>query len=77
MTQVVWCHGVSFSAKSDYDFVEWDFTNQGQNSNADEADELFGILENMGKEVYMAIYQHLGATACRILGTGLLRNLLG
>jgi ribosomal protein S12 methylthiotransferase accessory factor len=43
-----------FSAKSDYDFVEWDFTNQGQNSNADEADELFGILENMGKEVYMA-----------------------
>ncbi|HJE76061.1 MAG TPA: OsmC domain/YcaO domain-containing protein [Acinetobacter johnsonii] len=59
-----------FSAKSDYDFVEWDFTNQGQNSNADEADELFSILENMGKEVYMAIYQHLGATACRILVPG-------
>ena len=59
-----------FSTKSDYDFVEWDFTNQGQNSNADEADELFGILENMGKEVYMAIYQHLGATACRILVPG-------
>ena len=56
-----------FSAKSDYDFVEWDFTNQGQNSNADEADALFGILENMGKEVYMAVYEHLGATACRIL----------
>ncbi|QEK35930.1 OsmC domain/YcaO domain-containing protein [Acinetobacter johnsonii] len=59
-----------FSTKSDYDFVEWDFTNQGQNSNADEADELFSILENMGKEVYMAIYQHLGATACRILVPG-------
>ena len=59
-----------FSAKSDYDFVEWDFTNQGQNSNADEADELCGILENMGKEVYMALYQHLGATACRILVPG-------
>ncbi len=59
-----------FSAKSDYDFVDWDFTNQGQNSNADEADALFGILENMGKEVYMAIYQHLGATACRILVPG-------
>jgi len=59
-----------FSAKSNYDFVEWDFTNQGQNSNADEADALFGILENMGKEVYMAIYQHLGATACRILVPG-------
>ncbi|WP_312049836.1 OsmC domain/YcaO domain-containing protein [Acinetobacter courvalinii] len=56
-----------FSAKSDYDFVEWDFTNNGENSNAEEAAELFGILEEMGKEVYMAVYEHLGATACRIL----------
>ena len=59
-----------FSAKSDYDFVEWDFTNNGQNSNADEAQELFTILEDMGHEVYMAVYQHLGATACRILVPG-------
>lgn len=59
-----------FSAKSDYDFVEWDFTNNGQNSNADEAQELFAILEEMGHEVYMAVYQHLGATACRILVPG-------
>ena len=28
---------------------------------------MFDILEEMGKEVYMAVYQHLGATACRIL----------
>ncbi|MGL5211211.1 MAG: OsmC domain/YcaO domain-containing protein [Acinetobacter junii] len=56
-----------FSSKSDYDFVEWDFTNDGENSNSDEAAELFGILEEMGKEVYMAVYEHLGATACRIL----------
>lgn len=56
-----------FSAKSDYEFVQWDFTNQGKNSNSDEAAALFGILEEMGKEVYMAVYQHLGATACRIL----------
>lgn len=56
-----------FSAKSDYDFVEWDFTNDGENSNEEEAAELFGILEEMGKEVYMAVYEHLGATACRIL----------
>ncbi len=56
-----------FSSKSDYDFVEWDFTNEDENSNADEAAELFGILEEMGKEVYMAVYEHLGATACRIL----------
>ncbi|GAA5556066.1 ribosomal protein S12 methylthiotransferase accessory factor YcaO [Acinetobacter schindleri] len=59
-----------FSAKSDYEFVEWDFTNNGQNSNADEAQELFTILEDMGHEVYMAVYQHLGATACRILVPG-------
>ncbi|MBP6352266.1 MAG: OsmC domain/YcaO domain-containing protein [Acinetobacter sp.] len=56
-----------FSAKSDYEFVQWDFTNQGKNTNNDEAAALFGILEEMGKEVYMAVYQHLGATACRIL----------
>lgn len=59
-----------FSAQSDYAFVEWDFTNQGQNSNAEEAAMLFGILEDIGKEVYMAVYEHLGATACRILVPG-------
>ncbi|MEK5790240.1 OsmC domain/YcaO domain-containing protein, partial [Acinetobacter johnsonii] len=42
----------------------------GQNSNVDEAQELFTILEEMGHEVYMAVYQHLGATACRILVPG-------
>ena len=56
-----------FSAQSDYEFVEWDFSGQGENSNAEEAATLFGILENMGKESYMAVYEHLGATACRIL----------
>ncbi|MBI3729941.1 MAG: OsmC domain/YcaO domain-containing protein [Burkholderiales bacterium] len=59
-----------FSAKADYDFVEWDFSGQGENSNADEAATLFGILKEMGKEVYMAVYEHLGATACRILVPG-------
>ncbi|WP_193075836.1 OsmC domain/YcaO domain-containing protein [Pseudomonas sp. FME51] len=59
-----------FSAKSDYDFVEWDFTNGGSNNNAEEADMLFGILEDMGKDAYMAVYEHLGATACRILVPG-------
>jgi len=59
-----------FSAKADFDFVEWDFSGQGENSNADEAATLFGILEGMGKEVYMAVYDQLGATACRILVPG-------
>ncbi|WP_085708499.1 MULTISPECIES: OsmC domain/YcaO domain-containing protein [unclassified Pseudomonas] len=56
-----------FSAQAEYDFVEWDFTGQGENSNVEEAETLFGILKGMGKEVYMAVYEHIGATACRIL----------
>lgn len=56
-----------FSAKADYEFVEWDFTAAGRNSNAQQAELLFGLLEDMGKQVYMAVFEHLGATACRIL----------
>ena len=59
-----------FSAKSDYDFVEWDFSGHGEESNIDEAASLFGILKSMGKEVYVAVYDELGATACRILVPG-------
>ncbi len=59
-----------FSAKSDYDFVEWDFSGQGENSNTEEAAALFGILKAMGKESYMAVYDELGAIACRILVPG-------
>ena len=56
-----------FSAKSDYDFVEWDFSGQGENSNIEEAATLFGILKSMGKEAYVAVYDQLGVIACRIL----------
>jgi ribosomal protein S12 methylthiotransferase accessory factor len=59
-----------FSAKSDYDFVEWDFSGKGENSNAQEAATLFGILESIGKESYVAVYEQLGAIACRILVPG-------
>ena len=59
-----------FSAKSDYDFVEWDFSGNRENSNAQEASTLFGILKKMGKESYVAVYDQLGATACRILVPG-------
>ena len=59
-----------FSAKSDFEFVEWDFSGQGENSNAQEAATLFGILEDMGKEAYTAVYDQLGAIACRILVPG-------
>jgi ribosomal protein S12 methylthiotransferase accessory factor len=59
-----------FSAKADYAFVEWDFSGHGENSNAEEAATLFGILEELGKEAYVAVYDQLGATACRILVPG-------
>ncbi|WP_236199983.1 OsmC domain/YcaO domain-containing protein [Pseudomonas pseudonitroreducens] len=59
-----------FSAKADFEFVEWDFSGHGDDSNVQEAQTLFGILEEQGKEVYMAVYEHLGATACRILVPG-------
>ncbi len=59
-----------FSAKSDYEFVDWDFSSKGEDSNAKEAETLFGILKELGKEVYAATYDQLGATACRILVPG-------
>ncbi|MBU3548753.1 OsmC domain/YcaO domain-containing protein [Polynucleobacter sp. P1-05-14] len=59
-----------FSAKSDYEFVEWDFSSKGEDSNIKEAETLFGILKEIGKEAYVAVYDQLGATACRILVPG-------
>jgi ribosomal protein S12 methylthiotransferase accessory factor len=59
-----------FSKKSDYDFVEWDFSGKGENSNEEEAATLFGILKSIGKEAYVAVYDQLGAIACRILVPG-------
>jgi ribosomal protein S12 methylthiotransferase accessory factor len=59
-----------FSARADHDFVEWDFSAQGDDANAEEAATLLGILEELGKEVYMAEYDQLGAVACRILVPG-------
>ena len=59
-----------FSAKADFEFVEWDFSGHGEHSNVEEAATLFGILKGLGKEVYTAVYDQLGATACRILVPG-------
>ncbi|UCX05853.1 OsmC domain/YcaO domain-containing protein [Shewanella glacialimarina] len=52
-----------FSSKYDYEFCEWDFSGTSE----EEASGLFGILEAMGKEVYIAEFTELGASACRIL----------
>ncbi|HCD76287.1 MAG TPA: OsmC domain/YcaO domain-containing protein, partial [Alcanivorax sp.] len=55
-----------FSDNADYDFHEWDFSG----STEQEAENLFGILEDLGKEVYMAVHEDLGAPVCRILVPG-------
>ena len=55
-----------FSAKQDYEFCEWDFSG----TNQEESEGLFNILKNMGKEVYVAVYEDLGAPTCRILVPG-------
>lgn len=55
-----------FSAKHDYEFNEWDFSGTNEQENA----TLMNILTHMGKEVYIAVYEDFGATACRILVPG-------
>lgn len=55
-----------FSNKADYEFNEWDFSG----SNSEEVAALFGILDELGKEAYVANYDALGAPACRILVPG-------
>ncbi|HEY0907084.1 MAG TPA: YcaO-like family protein, partial [Methylophilus sp.] len=59
-----------FSAKSEYAFVEWDFSGEGEHANAEEAATMFGMLAELGKEAYVAVYDQLGAIACRILVPG-------
>jgi len=59
-----------FSTKSDYAFVEWDFTGKGAKTNEEEAESLFDIMRAMNKESYVAVHDQLGATACRILVPG-------
>ncbi|MBL7252187.1 OsmC domain/YcaO domain-containing protein [Alloalcanivorax marinus] len=59
-----------FSAKADVEFHEWDFSGGSSQNTQEEAERLFGILEDLGKEVYTASYHELGAPACRILVPG-------
>ena len=55
-----------FSAKHDYEFCEWSFSNNSSGTNEEESDLLFGILKTLGKESYIAEFTDLGS-ACRIL----------
>ena len=59
-----------FSAAADYEFAAWNFAGEGSTANLEEAERLLGILAGMGKEVYTAVHDQLGAMACRILVPG-------
>ncbi|NQZ82403.1 MAG: OsmC domain/YcaO domain-containing protein [Colwellia sp.] len=52
-----------FSTKYDYQFCEWDFSG----TNKEENESLLAILKELGKEVYIAVFDELGASVCRIL----------
>ncbi|EQC43899.1 OsmC domain/YcaO domain-containing protein [Bacteriovorax sp. Seq25_V] len=52
-----------FSETADYEFSDWDFSGNTEQ----EFNYLMGILEELGKEVYIADYEELGCKACRIL----------
>jgi ribosomal protein S12 methylthiotransferase accessory factor len=53
-----------FSAKSDYDFVEWDFTNDGENSMQKKLLNYLAFLKKWAKK---STWLSMSATACRIL----------
>lgn len=52
-----------FSNQYDYEFCEWDFSG----SSDEEVQVLFSLLEALDKEVYIAEFNDLGVSACRIL----------
>ena len=52
-----------FSAQADEDFCEWDFSGTTEEESA----RLFGILETLEKDAYVAVHEELGAPVCRIL----------
>jgi len=55
-----------FSAKADYKFSHWDFSGTTEA----EFNYLMSLLKKIKKEVYIADYDELGVSACRILVPG-------
>jgi len=52
-----------FSSKPQYEFSDWNFSGTTE----EEFNYLMGLLKELGKEVYIADYEELGAKATRIL----------
>lgn len=56
-----------FKEKADFEFVHWDFSGTTEQ----EFTTLMGIFNELGQEVYIMDYEHLGVYACRILAPGM------
>ncbi|MCK3654468.1 ribosomal protein S12 methylthiotransferase accessory factor YcaO [Pasteurellaceae bacterium Macca] len=52
-----------FKEEADYPFVHWDFSGTTEKEFA----KMMAIFNNLGQEVYIMDYEHLGVYACRIL----------
>ncbi len=52
-----------FKTDTDYEFSDWDYSGTTE----EEYHHLMAIFNNMGKEVYISDYEHLGVYACRII----------
>lgn len=52
-----------FSSQPEFEFKHWDFSGTTE----EEFNSLMGILNSLEKEVYIADYEELGASTCRIL----------
>ncbi|QIW15741.1 ribosomal protein S12 methylthiotransferase accessory factor YcaO [Pasteurellaceae bacterium RH1A] len=56
-----------FKSEADYPFVHWDFSGTTEQ----EFNNLMAIFKELGQEVYIMDYEHLGVYACRILAPGM------
>ena len=56
-----------FKDQADYDFVHWDF----KGDTKQECNQLMSVFKEIGQEVYIADYEHLGVYGCRIIAPGL------
>ncbi len=59
-----------FSARADHEFVDWDFSSEGEDATAQEAATLFGILAERGSGSLHGGVRGVGRAACRILVPG-------
>ncbi len=64
-------HWNFFAETADFDFVDWNFNNLENGTTADDYAWLAERLHADGHDIYLAVFDHLGVYACRILVPGI------